>query len=179
MLCDDCKKNEACVHITQISTAGKMDKNLCEACAQQYGNIVFDANAGFSVNDFLKGIFSSGQQWTEAPVAQDPLVCPNCGMKYTDFMHTGKIGCSICYETFGEKLDSLLRRIHGSSAHSGKIPHRCCGEIERRQQIAALRKMLAAHVEKEEYEEAAQLRDQIKNLEKQTLQTGDETEGAR
>jgi protein arginine kinase activator len=166
MLCDDCKQNEACVHVVQISTEGKLDKNLCEKCAAQYGNLVFDGNKGFSVNDFLKGIFSSGQARPEATTAQPELICPNCGMSYNDFMHTGKIGCSICYETFGKRLEPLLRRIHGSSTHSGKIPHRCCGEIEAKQHIAALRKELEAHVSNEEYEQAAQLRDQIKEMEK-------------
>ena len=168
MLCDDCKKNEACVHITQISTAGKLDKNLCEKCAAQYGNLVFDANKGFSVNDFLKGIFSSGQARPEAEetVAHPEIICPNCGMSYNDFMHSGKIGCSICYETFGKRLEPLLRRIHGSSVHSGKIPHRSGGEIEVKQRISVLRKALEAHVVNEEYEQAAQLRDQIKELEK-------------
>ena len=94
MLCDDCKKNEACVHITQISTAGKLDKNLCEKCAAQYGNLVFDANKGFSVNDFLKGIFSSGQTRPEAEetVAQPEIICPNCGKSY----HESFTYCPYC-----------------------------------------------------------------------------------
>lgn len=168
MLCDECKKNEACVHITQISKNGKTDKNLCEKCATQYGNVVLDGNNGFSVNDFLKGIFSSAQQRPEAEEAatEPEAVCPNCGMAYGDFMHTGKIGCSVCYEIFGKRLEPLLRRIHGSSTHNGKIPHRSGGELQVKQRISLLRKELQEHVAKEEYEQAARLRDQIKELEK-------------
>ncbi|MGL5270666.1 MAG: UvrB/UvrC motif-containing protein [Selenomonadaceae bacterium] len=168
MLCDDCKKNEACVHITEISTAGKTDKNLCEKCAAAYGNIVFDAEKGFSVNDFLKGIFSSAQQRSEEEnlPAQPEAVCPNCGMAYSDFTHTGKIGCSVCYQTFGTRLEPLLRRIHGASTHNGKIPRRSGSEIQAKNKILLLRKELEAHVAKEEYEEAARLRDQIREIEK-------------
>ena len=87
MLCDDCKKNEACVHITQISAEGKIDKNLCESCAAKYGDFMFQPkDKNLSVNDFLKGIFSNAQQEEpqeqETAARQKPqtkLACPNCG----------------------------------------------------------------------------------------------------
>ncbi|SEJ38473.1 Protein-arginine kinase activator protein McsA [Propionispira arboris] len=168
MLCDDCKKNEACVHITQISSDGKVDRNLCEDCAQKYGKIVFNPDKSFSVNDFLTGMFNSGlkpQLEDTKDTAQD-FVCPNCGMTYRDFTHTGKIGCSVCYTKFGKRLEPLLRRIHGSSTHNGKIPKRSGGQLEVKHQIKRLRETLQNHIANEEYEEAAKLRDQIKDLEK-------------
>lgn len=164
MLCDDCKKNQACVHVTQISSTEKIDKHLCEECAKKYGEIIFNLDDKFSVNDFLAGIFNSGDSETLTPQA---LICPNCGMSYQDFSRTGKIGCSVCYSTFEQRLEPLLRRIHGASSHTGKIPHRSGGEIELKQRIVALRKALHAHVANEEYEQAADLRDQIKEIEKQ------------
>ena len=39
MLCDDCGRNEAVVHITQIGPDGRIEKNLCEKCAAAYGNL--------------------------------------------------------------------------------------------------------------------------------------------
>ena len=164
MLCDDCKKNQACVHLTQISANEKIDKHLCEECAKKYGELIFNLDEKFSVNDFLAGIFNSSDSEALAPQA---LVCPNCGMSYQDFSRSGKIGCSICYNTFAKRLEPLLRRIHGASSHTGKVPRRSGGEIELKHQIIALRKALKAHVANEEYEQAAALRDQIKDLEKQ------------
>ena len=170
MLCDDCKKNEACVHITQISNEGKIEKNLCKDCAEKYGKLMLNTGKDFSVNDFLKGIFSNDGQQMVAESENNELsqaVCPNCGMSYRDFMHTGKIGCSVCYSTFGKRLEPLLRRIHGSSIHNGKIPQRSGGELNARHELIVLRQKLNVHVANEEYEKAAQLRDQIRELEGQ------------
>ncbi len=171
MLCDDCKKNEACVHITQISSEGKIDKNLCESCAAKYGDFMFKPqDKNFSVNDFLKGIFSNAQQeqkgMEKQQAEQKELVCPNCGMSYQDFLHTGKIGCSVCYNTFRQQLDPLLRRIHGSSTHNGKIPQRSGGTLQVKHEMELLRQKLQASVQSEEYEKAAEYRDQIRALEK-------------
>ena len=93
------------------------------------------------------------------------IVCPNCGMSYRDFQQTGKIGCSVCYATFRRQLEPLLRRIHGSSTHSGKIPHRTGGTLEMKHTIESLRKSLKECVAQEEYEKAAELRDKIRLLE--------------
>ena len=64
MLCDDCGRNEAVVHITQIGPDGRIEKNLCEKCAAAYGEFVPSAKKGrtVSMDDFLKGIFSSGAE---------------------------------------------------------------------------------------------------------------------
>lgn len=167
MICDDCKKNQACVHLTQISNTEKIDQHLCEDCAKKYGELIFNPDQKFSVNDFLAGMFNNGLGDTTQPKAD---VCPNCKMTYRDFSGTGKIGCSVCYTTFEKRLEPLLRRIHGASGHIGKIPRRSGGQIEIRQRIKTMRKALTHHVLQEEYEEAASLRDEIKVLEK-TLHT--------
>ena len=132
MLCEDCGRNRAVVHITQIGPDGKIEKNLCERCAAKYGEFLMEnqKHRNVSMNDFLKGVFSAGAQG-EKPQQEKvtELVCPNCGMSYRDFQQTGKIGCSVCYATFRRQLEPLLRRIHGSSTHSGKIPHRTGGTL--------------------------------------------------
>jgi protein arginine kinase activator len=175
MLCDDCGKNEAVVHIVQIGPNGRVEKNLCEECAAKYSSQLFETpqQRPMSMNDFLKGVFSNAPlpHQAEKEVRPTELVCPNCGMTYRDFQQTGKIGCSVCYDTFRAQLEPLLRRIHGSSVHSGKIPHRSGGKLETKHEIAMLRERLKDVVEKEEYEKAAQYRDQIHALEKKLAQT--------
>lgn len=165
MLCDDCRKNEACIHFTQISPEGKLEKNLCEACAARYGDFTARPNAkNFTVNDFLKGIFGKPAPETAAKTVP-ALVCPNCGMTYQDFTHTGKIGCSVCYDTFRKFLTPLLTRIHGASVHSGKIPRRAGGALVVRHEIEVLKGKLQSAVHNEEYEKAAKYRDKIRALE--------------
>lgn len=168
MLCDDCKKNEAVVFMTQICGNQKTEKHLCEECAKKYGEMLLGSSGnGFSVNDFLAGIFNQGQDERELQKAleQSTDKCPNCGMSYRDFARTGKIGCSECYTAFNKILQPLLRRIHGSSIHIGKVPKRTGAEIAIKQQINRLRKNLQKCIDKEEYEDAAKYRDEIKKLE--------------
>ena len=181
MLCEDCGRNRAVVHITQIGPDGKIEKNLCERCAAKYGEIHMEnqKHRNVSMNDFLKGVFSAGAQG-EKPQQEKvtELVCPNCGMSYRDFQQTGKIGCSVCYATFRRQLEPLLRRIHGSSTHSGKIPHRTGGTLTMKHTIESLRSSLKECVAQEEYEKAAELRDKIRLLEHELMVTeGGESDG--
>ena len=172
MLCDDCHKNEACIHVMQMGPDGKMDKNLCEACAAQYGNFMQEPEAGdYKVNDFLKGIFGKSPREENAGAAG--LVCSDCGMTYQDFVHSGKIGCSVCYTTFRKQLMPLLKRIHGSVSHSGKIPKRSGGALVVQHEIELLKDQLQAAVKAEEYEKAAEYRDRIRALEQKLAAEGE------
>ena len=171
MICDDCGKNEAVVHITQIGPEGKIDKNLCKLCAERYGSFIAQENKDDSVNDFLKGIFSNAkeaEQNTQEPAAH----CPACGMSLGVFLRSGKIGCSECYKSFHDQLEPLIRRIHGSSTHNGKIPHRTGGLLELKNNVKRLRSALETCVANEEYEKAAEYRDRIRALEKQLAESG-------
>lgn len=161
MLCDDCKKNTACIHLTQIMNGEKIDKQLCEYCAQKYGDIVFTNSDSFSSDDFLQSFFNNSYATTQP----QSKVCENCGISYSDFTKSGKLGCSECYKFFKNKLVPLLRRIHGSAEHSGKIPKRSGGKMELRNRIKMIRKDLEAHIVAEEYEMAAKLRDEIRKIE--------------
>ena len=173
MLCDDCHKNEACIHITQISPEGKIDKNLCEKCASRYGNFMQEPQSeDYTVNDFLKGIFSKPSK-EEAEDVHHGLVCSNCGMTYQDFMHSGKIGCSSCYSTFRKQLIPLLKRIHGAVLHNGKIPKRTGGTLVVKQEISVLKDKLQMAVKSEEYEKAAEYRDRIRALEQKLAAEGE------
>ncbi len=188
MLCDECGRNEAVVHITQIGPNGRVEKNLCRHCAAHYGDFLLQAQQDdVSVNDFLKGVFSHAPEEENADETQAPddaptqqeLVCPNCGMSYRDFQQTGKIGCSVCYATFRRQLEPLLRRIHGSSTHSGKIPHRSGGTLELKHKIEVLRARQQEAVQQENYELAAECRDRIRALEQELAQQeGGEQHGA-
>ena len=173
MLCDDCGHHEAVVHIVQIGPQGRVEKNLCEKCAAGYGELMPESQPrkNMSVDDFLRGMFRQPAEQGEKPKEREgePLVltCPNCGMSYEDFQQTGKIGCSVCYDTFRQQLEPLLRRVHGSRVHSGKIPHRSGGALEMKHEIEMLRRKLREAVQQEEYEKAAEYRDRIRVLEKE------------
>ncbi len=161
MLCDSCKTNQASVFLTQI-VDGKMQKlNLCEACSKENG--VTDPT-GFALADLLLGLGAT----QNLDVAANPSAgsqCPTCGFTQADFKKTGRLGCSDCYTTFSEQLQPLLAGMHKGTRHVGKIPARQFREVELGRQLSDLRTTLQKSVADEDYELAAKLRDEIRQLE--------------
>jgi len=158
MQCDVCKKKPATIFLTQI-IGGKVQKvNLCEPCSKEKG--VADPT-GFALTDLLLGVGSSDE--VASPVGGNK--CPACGFSQAELKKTGRLGCSECYETFAEALESLLRGMHKGLEHHGKIPARAFQAHQREVQLRDLRKGLEDAVAEENYEAAADLRDQLKQLE--------------
>jgi protein arginine kinase activator len=158
MLCDVCKCNDATVFLTQI-LEGKMQKvNLCDACSKEKG--VQDPT-GFALADLLLGI-GAAEEIEKGATTQK---CPVCGFSQADFKKTGRLGCSACYVTFGEGLNTLLKAMHKGTEHVGKLPHRAHRAMEINHRMRTLAENLEKAVAEENYETAASLRDQIKQLE--------------
>lgn len=165
MLCDICKKNPATVHLTEIIDDQMNELHLCEECARQKS---VQMEQQFGLSDLLAGLaeFNKPNQDKEA---QD-LKCPNCGLAYSDFKKIGRLGCGECYSAFKKYLGPLLKRIHGSNMHVGKTPLRVAVALKKRIDISELRQKLQKAVQAEAFEEAARLRDQIKEMEKKQAQ---------
>lgn len=157
MTCDVCKQNQATVFLTQI-VDGKMQKvNLCEACSKEKG--VTDPT-GFALADLLLGLGAAQEIDKGGGVNK----CPGCGFSQADFKKTGRLGCAVCYDTFAEALDTLIKGMHKGTEHRGKVPSRLARSIEREQQLKELQRELRKAVSDENYETAAQLRDQIRTI---------------
>ncbi|WP_372998542.1 UvrB/UvrC motif-containing protein [Lutispora sp.] len=164
MICNECGKRPATVHITKIENGKKTNMHLCEQCALAKGAL--SMNTGFSINDLLAGMLNTG---TPLPIKVDFMddpSCPVCGMKYSRFRETGRFGCGSCYKSFGDRLTPLFRRIHGNINHTGKIPQRTGGRLKIMREMESLKAELANAVKREEYEKAAEIRDKIRALEK-------------
>ncbi len=161
MTCDVCKTHPATVFLTQI-VDGKMQKvNLCESCSNEKG--VSDPTA-FELADLLLGIGASEEVARGSSAGQR---CPACGFSHSDFKKTGRLGCSVCYETFSEGLQSLVKAMHKGTRHVGKVPARLLRTLELSARTKALQRDLEQAVAEENYEAAAQLRDQLRELEAQ------------
>jgi protein arginine kinase activator len=160
MLCDVCKCNDAAVFLTQI-VDGKMQKvNLCEGCSKEKG--VQDPT-GFALADLLLGIGAA----EEIEKGGSSTRCPVCGFTQADFKKTGRLGCSSCYIAFAEGLNSLLKAMHKGTAHVGKLPARAQKTLALSDRMKTLTEDLRKAVQEENYETAATLRDEIKQLESQ------------
>ena len=158
MLCDVCKTTQATVFLTQI-VDGKMQKvNLCESCSKEKG--VTDP-LSFALVDLLPGLASGMEVETDAAVQR----CPSCGFTQADFKKTGRLGCPVCYDTFAEGLSGLLKAMHRRTMHTGKVPARLKRSIELGARRRQLQRDLDKAVADENYEDAALLRDKLRELE--------------
>lgn len=166
MLCQDCGKRPATLHFTKIVNGEKSEFHFCEACARERGEMIPGTANGFSIHSLLSGLLDFEPPGGGAGTAAHPLRCETCGLTYSQFSKVGRFGCSDCYRYFGDRLDPLFRRVHGTATHAGKIPKRRGGQLRVKRDIDQLKRQLQMLVEREEFERAAQLRDRIRELEK-------------
>jgi protein arginine kinase activator len=167
MQCQICNKNEATIHLTEISAGERTEMHLCENCAAEQ-NITVKSH--IPINELLSGLLSV--QPTDEEIAGpslEHLSCPNCGFTLAQFRKDGVLGCPYDYEVFESALRPLIEKAHdGRTAHCGKIPSTTPVDAKRQMEIMNLRRQLDNAVRGEDYELAAELRDKINQTEKQT-----------
>ncbi|WP_062349747.1 UvrB/UvrC motif-containing protein [Bacillus kwashiorkori] len=177
MNCEQCQKRPATFHFTKIINGEKTEINLCEQCAQEQGELfTFNHSPSFSINNLLAGLFNSNPFLKKS--SQDEnlgmLQCHTCGMTFTNFLKVGRFGCSGCYSSFKEQLTPIVKRLHsGNAVHNGKIPERAGGVFQTRKKIETLKTTMQKLVEAEEFEKAAQVRDEIRSLENKLKEGGE------
>jgi protein arginine kinase activator len=156
MLCCICKEKEATVHLTEIKGDKLHKVDLCDDCAKQKG--VNDS--GFSIADLEFGLGAS--QEIEQAAGGTVVKCSKCGFTQADFKKSGRLGCAECYHTFSEGLDGLLKTMHKGTHHAGKVPHALRQSRDLNDRLKTLQKKLAKAIEEENFEQAATVRDEIK-----------------
>jgi len=161
MLCERCGKETATVYYTDIQEGKLTQLHLCKKCADELG-ISHQASPGeFAISNLLGGMLDEADETeTEATAAR----CSVCGLMYGEFKEAGRLGCPTCYGSFAASLKDLLRRIHGSSQHEGKVPSSEVGLVAERREVRRLRDDLQKAVDAEEFERAAEIRDQLRAL---------------
>lgn len=172
MECQECHKRQATLHFSQVINGNKTEVHVCEVCAKEKGYMTYPEEA-YSLHNLLSGLFNfdsssvDSQKGSSYKQAQD-LQCPQCEMTFSEFKRVGKFGCAKCYRTFSERLDPILRRVHsGNTKHHGKIPTRKGGDLHLKKEIESHKAELHHLIENEAFEDAAKVRDEIKELEKQ------------
>ncbi len=192
MLCENCHQNEASIHYTEIINGIKKEHHICMDCARRlnFAGISDSTDSEFPFVRLLTGLLAGNS----AQVEDGPMMhikCPGCGMTFDEFTMVGKFGCAECYGVFGPLIEDNMKRLHGDSVHKGKkykkqaeqscdndesdvLPVMKAEKTEEsaKEQIRQLNMKLREAVEIENFEEAARLRDMIKQLKKEDTTRG-------
>ena len=161
MLCEKCGKNLATTHIRSIVNGIVKEMNLCGYCA------VAEGYTGITKNSLAEMLASMLGEVSSPDIAVETKRCPICISTFSDIAKSGKVGCAECYKTFNKELLPYLKRVHGSTKHIGKVPNSAPLMIKpNTDTIDSLRMELNRLVREEKYEEAAIVRDKIKEMEK-------------
>ena len=170
MLCQHCKKNEATTVVKTMINGKYAEYRLCSACAHELGYDTMFPDFASDFGGMLSSFFSNA-----LPAISGAAHCDTCGSTLDDIKRTGKVGCADCYDTFFSELMPTIRNVHGNTQHKGKRPgaiEYTVNEDERGEKasndadkIKSLRAELKKAIEDENFERAAQLRDEIKGLE--------------
>jgi len=151
MKCDVCGKREAAAVVTLRVNNKNTVRRVCAHCVKklQRGDAY---SAQMAVLSMMQ------------PPAEE-ITCPLCGRTSTDLIRSGRVGCALCYRVFEPVIQPLAVRMNGAMQHTEAKPEEETPRNERAQRIAALRDEMFAAVNQEAYERAAQLRDEIRQLE--------------
>lgn len=190
MLCQNCGKNEVNFRYTQIVNGVKKEMALCDKCAKKLGVYNdMDFSMPISMSSFLGDMLNDYTDEAFLPSFSSIAAseCNKCGTDYDGFIDTGLLGCENCYDVFSNKIDSLLKNIHGSNRHVGRISKfikssNNLGEAkktdkkekskekinkpEKASKVEELKEKLNKAIKEERYEDAAKIRDEIKREEK-------------
>ncbi|MBN1755779.1 UvrB/UvrC motif-containing protein [bacterium] len=155
VLCQKCHKNPAQITVIQVIGGQKTELKLCEKCAQKAG--YEDQLRQFPQNE--EGMISELlSKLNEEVEKEQNLFCPNCGLTFLEFKSALKFGCANCYEAFEKKIVPMLSKIHHATWHVRRKP----GGEQSSLTLKELENKLEQAVKDERFEEAAQLRDLIK-----------------
>ncbi|MDI6793118.1 MAG: UvrB/UvrC motif-containing protein [bacterium] len=171
MLCQDCQEREASIHYTQIIHNQKSELHVCKECAEKRGLLAEETQYSFPLANLVAGLVADIDakmtKQKQRRAGEKEKECPHCGLNYSAFKERGLLGCSNCYQVFNEELTQILRKIHGHIQHAGKTPVKISAQIQAGKEIQKLREDLSRAIQTEEFEEAARVRDKIREIEKE------------
>lgn len=172
MLCEKCKKRTATVFYNENMNGKVRSYSLCGECAaklRERGELQDITSMTGSFADpfselqdhFFSGFFGISPQ----KEVRSEKKCPQCGTVYGEIAKLGRVGCPECYTVFADELSRLIQSVHGTTSHTGSVPARQRALKQRAETLKQLRALQQDAVRREDYETAARLRDEIRQLE--------------
>ncbi len=166
MICDGCGRDNAVIKLVVMSEGRRVEQHLCVDCMREKqkdsiraAKMVFEALLGRKDAGLPEG--GSNEEKNEKP--EDAVRCA-CGTSFSEIQKTARVGCPRCYEFFRDKLTEMMTVYAGSAQHAGSAPEQADGQSRSRLAVEELNRKLNEAVELEEYERAAEIRDELRAL---------------
>lgn len=168
MICQVCGKKTATTHVKTVVNGKLTECHLCADCAREKGYASLLGGWGLEFGNLLGGFFDSGQS------EEKVMRCKKCGASLAEITKTGKLGCAECYHTFRRQLLPMIQKIHGTAKHKGKTPTGSALRIAKPEYqmvevkesaLEEKKRLLQKAISEQEFEQAAVLRDEIKEME--------------
>ncbi len=171
--CQICGKR-ASIYLTQIVNGQATDLALCETCAREKG--LFDPQSLTFAEKFFPEAFKKkvdklvkeliGKDGEDTKPSQarqysgDLLTeCPACHFTLEDFRRCGRLGCPDCYTVFAQEITAEHQQTDNEAASPATTTEESIA-IRR----SKLEQQLQSAINREDYETAASLRDELKKL---------------
>lgn len=169
MKCERCKHNDATIHLSEIVKDVKSEVHLCEQCARDVGLNTRSSNFSLSLPEMLTFL-----NVDELSDYGDKHTCSRCGCTFLEYKREGKLGCSDCYLHLEEEIEAVVADYYSEKQYRGKKPlyNELIPEIlpdpaihkKEKINIDELFIQLEHALGEEKYEEAAILRDKIRDI---------------
>jgi protein arginine kinase activator len=174
MKCTHCHEKEANTHIKRIINGKREEMHLCEDCAKKLGVVNDFEFEPFNMNSFFGNLLGAGASALNSLAGVER--CNYCGSSFNDIVNSGKVGCANCYEKFEDKLAPSIEKIHGRTKHVGKYvtytdeSDKVNNKTEEKSEVSEIDKLksdLQNAIKEQRFEDAAVIRDKIKELSKE------------
>lgn len=164
-ICEGCGTREARLRFTEVDGRGQRAALLCAECG---------IARGVPAEELRGERMDTRALWSEIihrladdRSAEAALACPDCGLTFSDFERSERLGCPRCYQTFMGDMTRLLREFHGREEHRGKMPRNFGRRIDLRRRILGVKESIQLAVSEERFEAAARMRDEMRDLEQE------------
>ena len=152
MLCDECKSRPATIFFKEVLPNKTVELHLCEECAQKRGLV---SAKKMSPLEILQKLLK------EKSAKDAQVICPRCYLSLAEFKRVGRFGCASCVNAFEPHIKRLIKQIHQGDKHIGR---RLTAGEKKGIEVFRLREELKKALESEAYEDAARIRDKLKNF---------------
>lgn len=169
MKCQHCNEREATTFLRKNINGSKTEMHLCSECAKELGVMEEFSPENFFADAFFGNLLGAGIPAMNVLSGIDR--CEYCGSTFNDIVKSGRLGCAHCYSRFEDELEPSIVKIHGKTRHVGKNVTYVTEEDENQQEkkkeennVDTLKEELKTAIKEQRFEDAAVLRDKIKDL---------------